>query len=215
MLILSDKPEMTLTEKHRLFEVELLPHIGALDTFAYHLTLDESAANDLVQETYLNAFKSIEHYDQGTNAKAWLFKILKNVFINEYRRKRRFPTISESLDQPAGNDPDEGKPIEQFVDLREEMFNYLIGDEVTRAVNAMPVEFRTVILLCDVEDFSYEEIALILDIPVGTVRSRLFRARNLLKEKLDKYARSLGYRDRRLKLKNRQLVRSEQKNGEF
>jgi RNA polymerase sigma-70 factor (ECF subfamily) len=93
-----------------------------------------------------------------------------------------------------------GSP-ESYVDLREEMFNYLIGDEVTKAINTMPVDFRTVILLCDVEDFSYEEIAAILDIPIGTVRSRLHRARNTLKEKLEDYAQSLGYVDKRRKMK--------------
>ena len=81
--------------------------------------------------------------------------------------------------------------------MRAEMFNYLMGDEVTLAINALPVDFRTVILLCDIEDFTYEEIAKILDIPIGTVRSRLFRARNELKKKLKKYAEDLGFEDKR------------------
>jgi RNA polymerase sigma-70 factor (ECF subfamily) len=81
------------------------------------------------------------------------------------------------------------------MDLREEIFQNMMGDEVTTAINALPVDFRTVILLCDIEGFTYEEIAKIIDVPIGTVRSRLFRARNMLKEKLKSYAQSLGYKD--------------------
>lgn len=192
---------MSPQEKHRVFEEEFLPYIEALHTFAYHLSLDEEAANDLVQDTYLKAFRFIEQYDRGTNAKAWLFKILKNAFINEYRRRKRLPTLVDYDDIRKVHEKEEPGSPESYVDLREEMFNYLIGDEVTKAINAMPVDFRTVILLCDVEDFSYEEIAAILDIPIGTVRSRLHRARNTLKEKLEDYAQSLGYVDKRRKLK--------------
>ncbi|MBP6184025.1 MAG: sigma-70 family RNA polymerase sigma factor [Saprospiraceae bacterium] len=188
-------------EKHKLFEEEFLPYIEALHTFAYHLSLDEEAANDLVQDTYMKAFRFIEQYDRGTNAKAWLFKILKNAFINEYRRRKRQPVQVDFDDIRKVHEKEEPGGSEAYVDLREEMFNYLIGDEVTKAINAMPVDFRTVILLCDVEDFSYEEIAVILDIPIGTVRSRLHRARNTLKEKLENYAQSLGYIDKRRKLK--------------
>lgn len=190
-------PEMTLSEKHRLFEEEFLPHIEALHTFAYHLALDDDTANDLVQDTYLKAFRFIEQYDRGTNAKAWLFKILKNAFINEYRRKKRQPVHVDFEDVRIGQDTEDAGSTDSYVDLREDLFHYLIGDEVSQAINAMPVEFRTVILLCDVEDFSYEEIAAILDIPIGTVRSRLHRARNTLKEKLAHYARTLGYENRR------------------
>lgn len=192
---------LTLKEKYRLFEEEFLPLIDALNTFAYHLTLDEQTASDLVQDTYLKAFRFIDQYDRGTNAKAWLFKILKNAFINEYRRKKRQPVQVDYEDIRRLHDKEDDSAQESYVDLREEMFNYLIGDEVTQAINAMPVDFRTVILLCDVEDFSYEEIAAILDIPIGTVRSRLHRARNTLKEKLEHYAHSLGYEDKRRKLK--------------
>ena len=83
------------------------------------------------------------------------------------------------------------------MDLREDMFQHMMGDEVTEAINSLPVDFRVVILLCDIEGFTYEEIAKIIDIPIGTVRSRLHRARNMLKEKLKEYAESLGYKDQR------------------
>ena len=195
------KTPLTLQEKHRLFEEEFLPHIDALHTFALHLALDESRANDLVQETYLKAFRFINQYVRGTNAKAWLFKILKNAFINEYRRRKRQPTKVDYEEIRKVHDKEEVQGPDAYFDLREEMFNYLIGDEVSEALNAMPVDFRTVILLCDVEDFTYEEISLILNIPIGTVRSRLHRARNMLKEKLKDYAQSLGFEDKRRKLK--------------
>jgi RNA polymerase sigma-70 factor (ECF subfamily) len=194
-----DKDRLDLERRHRLFEEEFLPHIEALNTFAFHLSLDENAANDLVQDTYLKAFRFIDQYDRGTNAKAWLFKILKNGFINEYRRKKRLPSQVDFEDVRVSHDLEESSSKQAYVDLREDMFNFLIGDEVTQAMNEMPVDFRTIILLSDVEDFSYEEIAAILDIPVGTVRSRLFRARNSLKEKLEGYAHSLGYKDKRQK----------------
>ena len=84
-----------------------------------------------------------------------------------------------------------------YADLREEMFNTMMGDEVTTAINALPVDFRTVILLCDIEGFSYEEISKIIDVPIGTVRSRLHRSRNMLKKKLAEYAAGLGYQDKR------------------
>ncbi len=180
----------------RVFEEEFLPQIDALYTFAYHLTYNEEDANDLVQETYLKAYRFIDRYHEGTNAKAWLFKILKNVFINQYRKKSARPTkvdYEEIISYHEGDNP----KYSSYLDLREEMFQDMMGDEVTNAVNTLPVDFRVVLLLCDVEGFTYEEISKIVDIPIGTVRSRLHRARNMLKEKLKEYAESLGFKDRR------------------
>jgi RNA polymerase sigma-70 factor (ECF subfamily) len=178
---------------NRIFEEEFLPQIDALFTFAYHLTYNEDDANDLVQETYLKAFRFIDKYNEGTNAKAWLFKILKNAFINQYRRKSKQPTQVDYEDITSYQDVEEESSLSGYADLREEMFQTMMGDEVTNAINALPVDFRVVILLCDIEGFTYEEISKILDIPIGTVRSRLHRARNMLKEKLREYARTMGY----------------------
>lgn len=177
----------------RIFEEEFLPQIDALYTFAYHLTYNEEDANDLVQETYMKAFRFIDKYNEGTNAKAWLFKILKNAFINQYRRKSKQPTKVDYEDITSYQEVEEDTSISGYADLREEMFQTMMGDEVTNAINALPVDFRVVILLCDIEGFTYEEISKILDIPIGTVRSRLHRARNMLKDKLREYAQSLGY----------------------
>ncbi len=187
-----------------IFEDELLPHIGALKTFAYHLCYNEEDANDLVQETYMKAYRFIEKYEPGTNSKAWLFKILKNVFINWYRRGTKRPTtvdFEEDLTYQGSSDGGFGG----FFDLRTEIFEKEFGDEVVTALESLPTAFKTVILLCDIEQFSYEEIAEILGIPIGTVRSRLFRARNMLKEKLSDYAKAKGYQDKReeRRLKNK------------
>lgn len=180
---------------NRIFEEEFLPQIEALYTFAYHLTYNEDDANDLVQETYLKAFRFIDKYNEGTNAKAWLFKILKNAFINQYRRKSKQPTQIDFEDITSYQEVEEDTNLSGYADLREEMFQTMMGDEVTNAINALPVDFRVVILLCDIEGFTYEEISKILDIPIGTVRSRLHRARNMLKDKLREYARTMGYGD--------------------
>lgn len=185
---------MDKSKSELIFEKELFPHMAALKTFAYHLTYNDEDANDLVQETYLKAHKFIENYDTGTNAKAWLFKILKNAYINEYRKKSKRPVevdIEEVISFREGEEPKHAS----FHDLRLDIFDNTMGDEVTIAMNALPYEFRTVILLCDIESFTYEEIAKILELPIGTVRSRLFRARNMLKDKLILYASKMGYKD--------------------
>jgi RNA polymerase sigma factor (sigma-70 family) len=184
----------TVAHHKKIFETEFLPHADALKTFAYHLAYNDEDANDLVQETYLKAYRFIDKYHEGTNAKAWLFKILKNAYINEYRKKSKRPTKVDFEDIVAYHDTDDDR-VTGYMDLRAEIFQYMMGDEVTTAINALPLDFRTVILLCDVEDFTYQEISKIIDIPIGTVRSRLFRARNMLKETLKKYAASLGLQD--------------------
>lgn len=195
-MIAMTNEKLTDEQKNRIFEEEFLPQIEALYNFAFHLTYDEEDANDLVQDTYLKAFRFIEGYERGTNAKAWLFKILKNAFINEYRKKSKQPTKVDYEEIVAFQDEDDSK-YSSYMDLREEMFQNMMGDEVTNAINTLPVDFRTVILLCDIEGFTYEEISKIIDIPIGTVRSRLHRARNMLKEILKEYAESLGYEDKR------------------
>nr|MBA2408012.1 sigma-70 family RNA polymerase sigma factor [Chitinophagales bacterium] len=180
---MAEEADIIKKSNDQLFEKEFLPQVEALYNFAFHLTYNEEDANDLVQDTFLKAYRFINSYERGTNAKAWLFKILKNGFINEYRRKTRLPNEVDYEDFLTYQETDDGAQVGEL-DLRDDLFKGLIGDEVTKAVNELPVDFRTVILLCDVEGFTYEEIAKIIDIPIGTVRSRLHRARNLMKEKL-------------------------------
>ncbi|HRO07381.1 MAG TPA: sigma-70 family RNA polymerase sigma factor [Saprospiraceae bacterium] len=197
------------TKSQIIFETELLIHMEALKTFAFHLTYNEDDADDLVQETYMKAHRSIDNYIEGTNAKAWLFKILKNSYINEYRKRVKQPIQVNLEDVTSLKSSDESKN-QTYEDLREEIFDYSMGDEVTMAMMSLPEEFREVILMCDIENFSYEEIAKTIELPIGTVRSRLFRARNMLKEKLKKYALDLGYRDMRGQNKIKNSIQEEE-----
>jgi RNA polymerase sigma factor (sigma-70 family) len=184
-------------EKHQIFNKEFMPHIDAMYNFAYRLTNDEDDANDLIQDTYLKAFRFINSFQEGTNAKAWLFRILKNSFINDYRKKSKEPSKVDYQEVETVYNSVEDAEYESTTDLRLESVQDMIGDEVALALNGLPIDFRTVIILCDIEGFTYEEMAKILDIPIGTVRSRLHRARNLLKEKLRSYAKSMGYKELR------------------
>ena len=195
--IMSEAPKKkrsyTNAEKHDVFNREFMPHIDSMYNFAYRLTTDEDDANDLVQDTYLKAFRFIASFEQGTNAKAWLFRILKNSFINDYRKKSKQPAKVDYQEVETTYNSEDAADASHTVDLRTDSVQDMIGDEVANALNSLPVDFRTVIILCDIEGFTYEEMAKILDIPIGTVRSRLHRARNLLKEKLRDYADSMGY----------------------
>jgi RNA polymerase sigma-70 factor (ECF subfamily) len=191
---LEEAPKQNYTEKEKgdVFNNEFLPHIRSMYNFGYRLTLDRDDANDLVQDTYLKAYRFIESFQKGTNAKAWLFRILKNSFINDYRKKSKEPNKVDYQEvETYYNSEDVDRQITP--DLRVESLNNMIGDEISNALNSLDVDFKTVIILCDLEGFKYEEMAKILDIPIGTVRSRLHRARNLLKEKLGEYAKTMGY----------------------
>lgn len=184
-------------DKYKIFEDELLPHADALRTFAVMLTKNEADADDLVQDTLLRAFKALDSYEPGTYAKAWLFRILRNGFINNYRKKVSRPTQVEFENVNLVRDEEENTPYEGYHDMRVEMFQGMLGDELVNAMSNIPSRFLTPVLLCDVEGFTYEEIASIVDAPLGTVRSRLYRGRNLLKDQLKEYAKSLGLDDNR------------------
>jgi RNA polymerase sigma-70 factor (ECF subfamily) len=182
---------LATAQGRELFERELLPHARALARFAQKLCGDRDLANDLVQETYYKACRYIGHFQVGSNAKAWLFRILKNAFINDYRRRQRQPQqVSLQDASPAAR----GQVAHLSSSRRTEGFTQsLVSDEVLAAIRAMPADYRLVVLLCDVEEFSYDEIAQIVGIPVGTVRSRLHRGRNILRTRLATYAAARGY----------------------
>jgi RNA polymerase sigma-70 factor (ECF subfamily) len=175
------------------FEQEALPHLDTAYRVALRLTGDPSRAEDLVQDTMLKAFRSWHQYQSGTNVRAWLLTILRNTFINDYRReKARGPTVDLSnieefslFDEVGDRDP-EGRFFSQIVD-----------DEVVRAIDGLPEEFRETLVLSDVEGLPYQEIARIIGVPVGTVKSRLFRARRALQRVLYDYAVEMGYIKRR------------------
>jgi RNA polymerase sigma-70 factor (ECF subfamily) len=188
------KQQYSEIEKQHVFNHEFMPHINSMYNFAYRLTFDEDDAKDLVQDTYLKAYRFIDSFQKGTNAKAWLFRILKNSFINDYRKKTKEPSKVDYQEVETYYNSDE---VDRQItpDLRVESLQDMMGDEISNALNALDVDFRTVIILCDLEGFKYDEMAKILDIPIGTVRSRLHRARNLLKEKLSEYASKMGYKN--------------------
>jgi len=183
--------ESDLTRKDRIFQREFYPLMDAVFSYAYRLTSDRIQAEDLVQETYLKVWHFMHRYTEDTFAKAWLFRICRNAFINEYRSKKSRPYKQDFEDIVVyHNEDDPANP--RYFGLHEEMNHSLMGDEMTRALSLLRPDFRTVVLL-DLEDFTYEEIAAILDIPIGTVRSRLHRARNVLADKLRDYAEGAGY----------------------
>lgn len=176
-------------ERRAGFEKEALVHLDALYRVALRLSGNASDAEDLVQETMLRAYRSWERYTPGTNAKGWLLTILRHLFINEYRRRSRHP---ETVDV------DTIEPFALFQEVQEEdpqgaFFDRIVDDEVLRAVDQLPEAFREAVTLSDVEGLSYEEVAKVLDVPVGTVKSRLYRGRRLLQAKLYEYAVSMGY----------------------
>jgi len=182
-------------EKKEIFDAEFLAHVNSLYNFAFKLTLNEDDAKDLLQDTCMKAFRFINSFERGTNAKAWLFRIMKNSFINDYRKKSKSPGMVDYQEVETYYNSEQGDQQREItLDLRAETVKDMLGDEITNALNAIDVDFRTVVILCDLEGFKYDEMAKILDIPIGTVRSRLHRARNLLKEKLAEYAAKMGYK---------------------
>ena len=174
------------------FEKEAIPHMDALYNFAFRMTGDSDDANDLVQETYLRAFRFFDKFEKGTNCKAWLFRILKNTYINQYRKKSKDPDKVD-YDEIENFYENIKSSSTEDAHLEKDIYDNLLDDELTEAISTLPEDFRTVILLCDVEGFSYDEIADFVDCPVGTVRSRLHRARKMLFAKLYDYANSKGY----------------------
>jgi len=177
--------------KQKEFEAEALPHMDLLYNFALRTAGNASDAQDLLQETYLKAFRFWDKYEKGTNIRAWLFRIMKNSYINRYRKISREPDKVDYDDVENFYDSvrDESKDT---TDLQQKMFGGLLGDEVTRALQNLPVDFRTVVILCDIEELTYEEIADFLNCPIGTVRSRLHRGRRMLQKELLAYAKDKG-----------------------
>ena len=186
-----NKENVNIKQRTAIFDNEFMPHFDAMYNFAFRLTYDEDNAKDLVQDTYLKAYRFAESFQEGTNAKAWLYRILKNSFINDFRKKSKEPSKVD-YQEVENFYNSENVDEEKTVDLRIDAVRDMIGDEVSQALSSLAVDFRTVIILCDLEGFTYDELSKILDIPIGTVRSRLHRARNLLKEKLSVYASSMG-----------------------
>ncbi len=171
------------------FEREALPHLDTVYRVALRLSGDPSRAEDLVQDTMLKAFRAWSQFRPGTNARAWLLTILRNTFINEYRKQKREPTpvdfdvVEPYIMRQGGLDAD---PEGTF-------FSRIVDAKVLEAVDALPTDFREALVLSDMEGMSYAEVAESLEIPIGTVKSRLFRARRLLQARLYDHAVEMGY----------------------
>ncbi|MCC6936421.1 MAG: sigma-70 family RNA polymerase sigma factor [Thermomicrobiales bacterium] len=179
-------PNIDGSQRDRL-EQQALEHIDALYRTALRMTRNEADAEDLVQETYLRAFRSLHQFTEGTNLRAWLFRIMTNAYINEYRRRQRRPSKAslDDLEEFYLYDHLIESGVQPSVERPEDIvLSQLSVDSVINAIEDLPEEFRQVVLLADVEGFSYREIASIVDIPMGTVMSRLYRARRRLQRTL-------------------------------
>ncbi len=183
--------KQSLESKQKQFETVMVPHMDVLYSYGLYLSGDHDTASDLLQETYLKAFRFFDKFEVGTNARAWLYRIMRNTFINEYRRVKRLPDLVEYDEQISSYQMVARE--EEDTSLRRQINGELFDDEIAGAIASLPEKFKSVIVLRDVDDLPYEEIADALEIPIGTVRSRLHRARAILFSKLKKYARSRGY----------------------
>jgi RNA polymerase sigma-70 factor, ECF subfamily len=171
------------------FEGLALKHVDPLYSAALRLTKNERDAEDLVQDTFLRAYRFFDKFERGTNIKAWLFKILTNTFINRYRRTVKERSIVEGSEREAVHERFISREASDYAANPEQFFfDRLLSDDVLRAVDSLPIDFRMVVILADLQEFSYKEIAEILDVPVGTVMSRLYRGRRLLQKALAGYA---------------------------
>ena len=155
--------------RSRRFETEALPYLGALYRMARQL-VGPDGADDLVQETFLRGWKYFESFDSATNCRAWLFRILRNAWISRWRKSRLELPLTET----------ESEAIEPYYELEDEFLRDEFSAGVKRALSELPAEYRMAVLLADVEEFTYEEIARIMECPIGTVMSRLNRARRML-----------------------------------
>ena len=165
--------------------------MNLLYNYALRMTGNSDDAEDLVQETYLKAYRFWDKYEKGTNIRAWLFRILRNSYINRYRKEAKEPKkvdyeeIQNYYNLLRAETSNEN-------DLQQKMYGAALSDDVVRALEALPEDFRTAVILSDIEGFTYEEIADFVDVPVGTVRSRLHRGRKLLQSELFDYAKRRG-----------------------
>ena len=184
----------TTPDPRALFEEQAIPFLDQLYGAALRMTRNPSDAQDLVQETFVKAYAAFGQFDQGTNLKAWLYRILTNTFINTYRKKQRYPyqgSTSEMEDWQLGT----AESVTASMSSRSaeaEAIDHLPDSDVKEALQSIPEDFRLAVYLADVEGFSYQEIADIMKTPVGTVMSRLHRGRRLLRGLLTDYARSRG-----------------------
>jgi RNA polymerase sigma-70 factor, ECF subfamily len=182
------------TEERARFQAEALPLLDSLYGGALRMTRNPADAEDLVQETMLRAYRSFDRFEAGTNLKAWLFRIMTNAYINTYRKKQREPrkVSSDELEdfdlyqELKTHDPQWEMTPENMV------LNSLVDSDIIEAIDDLPEQFRLAVVLSDIEGFSYAEMAEIMDVPLGTVMSRLHRGRKALQKRLWEIARDQG-----------------------
>lgn len=177
----------------RRFEEEALIHLDALMRTARRMTRNETDAEDLVQETMLKAYRFFDKFEAGTNCKAWLFKIMTNIFINNYRSASKEPKSVSMEDIDDSFLYRQLSKSQGISDPEKEFFSRILDDDVKNAISELPEDFRLVVILSFLENFSYQEIADITDLQIGTVKSRLHRGRKLLQKALLDYALQQGY----------------------
>lgn len=186
--------EETEPQRARRFEREALPYLDQLYGAAMRLTRNPHDAEDLVQETYVKAFANFHQYTEGTNLKAWLYRILNNTFISNYRKAQRRPKEAHSAEVEDWQEYEAASHTSSGLASAEaEALDNLPDYEIREALAKLPEDRRLAVYLADVEGFSYQEIAEIMDTPLGTVMSRLHRGRRQLRDLLADYARDLGY----------------------
>jgi RNA polymerase sigma-70 factor (ECF subfamily) len=191
-IITTSSPSKALHKWQSEFEAEAFPHKDILYNFALRTTGNADDAKDLLQETFMKAFRFWDKYEKGTNIRAWLFRIMKNSYINRYRKVTREPGMVDYEDVENFYDSVRDNSTDSN-DLQKRLYSNMLSDEVTSALQSLPEDFRTVLILCDIEQLTYEEISDFLNCPIGTVRSRLHRGRKMLEEKLRDYALELGF----------------------
>lgn len=170
-------------------------HIDALYSTALRMTRNPQDAEDLLQDTYLRAFRFFDKFERGTNFKAWIFKILTNTFINRYRKESKAPqrVEFEKVEFAYPDDNPEARKLKQQERPNSDIYDQLFDDRIKDALDRLSDDFRLVVVLCDIHDFSYKEIAEIIGTPIGTVMSRLSRGRRQLQKYLEEYAVREGY----------------------
>ena len=179
-------------EKERRFAEEALIHMDSLHGGAVYLTKNPSEAEDLVQDTFLKAYRNFEKYQEGTNCRAWLYRIMTNTFLNNKRRSKRIDSFV-SAEAPGDYEAYQNNPsLLAKMDPEASFVSRNLSPVVKEALSSLPEDFRAAVILCDLQDFSYKEVAEILNCPTGTVMSRIYRGRQLLKRRLVKHAVEQG-----------------------